>query len=144
MAISRREAAVEYLKAHPGEDLTTNEVALALDITRAQAAQTLHGLIRHGLGGQLRRTGQSTWIYQPPVTASLRANEELATEVPVGFRGYVQITAKIGNWYLAALVDPTDQYKDRGLRLWVKPVVGEIEFEMPNGAQYDYNPAPLP
>lgn len=140
---SRREEAVEFLKANPGEDITTNEVAEALEVTREQAAQTLHGLIRHGLGGQLHRTGQSTWIYQPPVTMSLRTDGELTTTVPVGFRAHIQISAKIGNWYIAAVVDPSDDYRDRGMRLWVQPVNGTIEFEPPAGAQYDLQ-TPIP
>lgn len=136
--MSKREQLLEWLKQHPSEDLTTAGVAEALGWTRSEATQTLHGLVRHGMGGRLRRTGQSTWIYQPPRTAKVAQVDDVATEVPVGFKSEVQVTGRYRtpggeHAYLLAVLRGGE---DTGLRLMAYPYV-EVEFTAPTGATYE-------
>jgi hypothetical protein len=136
--MSKREAAIEWLKKHPNEDITTAGVAEEMGWTRTEATQTLHGLVRYGMGGSLRRTGQSTWIYQPPRTGKVARTDDTATDIPVGFKGEVQVTGKYKTpggevSYLLAVLRSG---KDTGLRLMAHPYV-EVEFTAPTGGEYE-------
>jgi len=136
--MSKRETLIEWLKNHSGQDVTTAGVATDLGWSRTEATQTLHGLIRHGMGGSLRRTGQSTWLYLPPRTGKVSRVDDTATDVPIGFRSEVQVTGKYRTpggevaFLLAVLRDGDDT----GLRLMAHPYV-EVEFTAATGAQYE-------
>ena len=136
--MSKREQLLEWLKQHPNEDLTTAGVAEALSWSRGEATQTLHGLVRHGMGGILRRTGQSTWIYQPPRTGRVSQVDDVATQVPIGFRSEVQVTGRYRSpgGEVAYLLAVLRNGEDTGLRLMAHPYT-EVEFTAPSGATYE-------
>jgi hypothetical protein len=135
---SKRETLIEWLKGHRNEDITTAVVAKELGWTRTEATQTLHGLIRYGMGGSLSRTGQSTWLYQPPKTGKVAHVADAATDVPIGFRAEVQVTGryKTPRGELSYLLAVLRDGKDTGLRLMAHPY-SEVEFTAPTGADYE-------
>ena len=137
--MSKREDMIGWLKQHPREDITTSQAADELGWSRTEVQQALHGLVRHGMGGRLRRTGQSTWIYQPPETTEVTPQVDVATDIPVGFDSHVMVTGRFegafGHQYLLAVLRDG---ADTGLRLLATPI-SRIEFSPPPGAVY--NPA---
>ena len=127
-----------WLKDHPNEDITTSEAAEALGWSKTETTQTLHGLIRYGMAGQLSRTGQSTWLYRPPATKRLMQTDDVSFDVPVGFRGEVMVVERFtldngGHQFLLAVLRDGE---DTGLRLLSQPIVAN-EFTAPPGARYE-------
>lgn len=134
--MSLREQIIGWLKEHPQEDITTTQVAEDLGWNRPQVQQALHGLIRYGMGGQLRRTGQSTWIYQPPTARRLVVRDDVATDIPVGFEGSYRVTAKFeGNHGVTYLLAIIRDGEDTGLCLMATAVFG-MEWLAPPGLVY--------
>lgn len=136
--MSKREKLIEWLKEHSSEDITTAGVATDLGWSRTEATQALHGLVRHGMAGSLRRTGQSTWIYQPPRVGKVSRVDETSTDVPIGFRSEVQVTGRYRTpgGEMAYLLAVLREGSDTGLRLMAHPYV-EVEFTAPVGGQYE-------
>ena len=58
MFSDKARAALEYLQAHNGEDLTSQDIAAALDIENRSMTGTLNGLQRKGLLERVEVEGQ--------------------------------------------------------------------------------------
>lgn len=58
MFSDKAKATLEYLQAHAGEDLTSKDIAAALDIQNRSMTGTLNGLQRKGLLERVEVEGQ--------------------------------------------------------------------------------------
>lgn len=126
VATTIRETVLHYIVEYPGKRLSVTEIAEACGLNRRQTISALHGLKSHGLEHMLVQSGSGHWMFTPSVTERVDSQpRQLMDWVPVGWEVRVRVTARFGDRYLVAIVEDGE---DTGVRVWVEPVRGGIEY----------------
>ena len=112
-----RERVLEWIIDHGPGEFTVNTVAAELGLERRQTLNALHGL-HLGLKDQLVRGSSGMWLWTPVSVIRLQSEygdfkydggDKPAMFLPVGWRGELEVIARLGDVYLARGVI-TDKY----------------------------------
>ncbi len=112
-----RERVITWIIDHGPGEFTVNHLAAELGLEHRQALNALHGLHR-GLRDQLVRGSSGMWTWTPVSTTKLQSEygdfkydggDKPAMSLPIGWRGELEVIARLGDVYLARGVI-TDKY----------------------------------